>query len=233
MPFDALSDLNTEHKPWPSVIENNLTMFIEFQLNCRIICQELLAALSTTIITNGALPFESSHRDRKLSTSSLAMLKYPPTIDLDKRNTGHMAHTDVGSLTLLFTYAPGLEIYRASTSTWVSVPPQPGCALVNVGDTLSFLSGMQLKSCLHIVVPVEGHVRFSLAYFHRPELEAQFVDGSGRRWTGEAWHRAKYQTFRAENVEQSSTSLLTGRYNFLGHVENEEDIGSQSNTSDT
>jgi isopenicillin N synthase-like dioxygenase len=148
------------------------------------------------------------------------MLKYLPMGQLTEEQVGHMAHTDVGSLTLLFTSAPGLQVMRGSE--WIDVTPEKGCIVVNVGDTLSFLSGMRLKSCLHRVIPSSANTRYSLAFFHRPELKAQFYDGDGNKWTGEDWHRTKYKIFRAGSEEQKQGTLLTGRLGFLGTWNNEE-----------
>ena len=104
---------------------------------------------------------------------------------------------------------------------WLPATPTPGCIVVNVGDTLNFMSGGLLQSCLHRVIPSAGakglsETRYSLAFFERPELLARFVDSEGKEWTGEEWHKTKYKIFRAENVQQRETSLLTGSAGFLG-----------------
>lgn len=132
-----------------------------------------------------------------------------------------MAHTDVGSVTLLFTSSPGLQVFRPHSDSWQAVTPRPQTIFVNVGDTLRFLSSSRFNSCLHRVVPFTGawetsRTRYALAYFQRPELSAQFIDDEGRKWTGEGWHKTKYKIFRAEFQEQKRTSLLTGRAGFLG-----------------
>lgn len=92
--------------------------------------------------------------------------------------------------------------------------------VVFVGDTLSFLTEMNLTSCLHRVVPVSNskEVRFSVTFLKRPELEATFTDGAGKDWQALDWHMAKYKIFRENNSEQSKSSLLTGREGFLGQV---------------
>lgn len=136
-----------------------------------------------------------------------------------------MAHTDVGSLTLLFTSTPGLQVFRHSTNKWDWVTPPANTVVVNVGDTLRFLTNSALKSCVHRVVPYVKKdsntttTRYSLAYFHRPELKAKFADAEGKEWTGEKWHCTKYKIFRSTNDEQKGNSLLTGKKNFLGDLE--------------
>ncbi|KAI4216247.1 MAG: hypothetical protein LQ351_001257 [Letrouitia transgressa] len=145
--------------------------------------------LSNALIRSQDKRFEDSHRPA-----------------LTEGQVGHMAQTDVGSLTLLFTSSPGLQIFQRSSSSWVPATPRPGSVAVNVGDTLSFMSGGRLRSCLHKVIPITGpsglsETRYSLAFFQRPELSAKFVGGNGREWTGKEWHQTRYKLFRVDNNE--------------------------------
>ena len=45
-----------------------------------------------------------------------------------------VAHTDLGSLTLLFTNSPGLQVWQPQHREWVFVNPKTNCAIVNIGD---------------------------------------------------------------------------------------------------
>ncbi|EME80879.1 uncharacterized protein MYCFIDRAFT_165730 [Pseudocercospora fijiensis CIRAD86] len=218
VPLNALVGLQENLLAWPAAIENKLDLLCWFEIECHRVCQLILERLSSVLGAQD-VPFQQNHRLDEMSTTSLALLKYPPSSALEGGNAGHMAHTDVGSLTLLFTKTPGLDIWRESTACWAPALPQSGCIIVNVGDALSFMSKRRFKSCLHRVVPITASTRFSLAFFHRPELGAKFHDGEGREWTGESWHRAKYQLFRADNRVQASNALLTGKINFLGHID--------------
>ncbi len=97
--------------------------------------------------------------------------------DAKVQNTWSRAHTDFGSLTLLWNQKiAGLQI-KTSAGEWKYVPPVPGDGggtgiICNVGDTLSFWSAGYLKSTTHRVVrPPEDqtHVdRLGLFYFVRP-----------------------------------------------------------------
>jgi len=221
VPLNAILHLDSKFPHWPPPIEANLPLLEAFELTCQKMARNLLRALSDAISPKPNIPFEDLHREQEPSTTSLAMLKYLPYAALSPNQVGHMAHTDVGSLTLLFTSSPGLQILRSPSHSWVSVTPRPGRIVVNVGDTLSFMSGQRLKSCVHRVIPCVGpsgtsETRHALAYFQRPELSARFFDGEGREWSGEDWHQTKYKIFRADIGEQRKTSLLTGRRGFLG-----------------
>lgn len=210
---------NPHHPEWPAPLKSNLRRVMEFQTRCSEMAGQLLAAMSRGLDPRPAVPFQLCHGPRQPSTTSLAMLRYlPQSGPLESHQVGHMAHTDVGSLTLLFTSTPGLEIFSPSTAEWSPVLPRQGSIFVNVGDSLRFISEGRLNSCLHRVVPPPGKPaeRYSLAFFHRPELAAVFMDGEGRQWTGEEWHRTKYRVFRATNDEQEKSSLLTGQKGFLG-----------------
>lgn len=170
VPMNAVLGLDNNHLPWPAAINNDLDLLTRFQLECRKICLQIFAAPSSLLANDCGISFENLHGLQELSTTSLAMLSYPPVISPEEDDVGHIAHTDVGSLTLLFTSMPGLEVYLKMTSSWTPVDPRQGSILVNVGNTLSFMSGLRFKSCLHRVTPIATTPRSSLAFFQRPEL---------------------------------------------------------------
>jgi hypothetical protein len=167
----------------------------------------------------------SQHRPDRASTSCLGVLRYP-SLSSHTMNTGHGAHTDVGSVTILFCRERGLQVLDSGTEQWRFVEPRNGCAVVNVGDSLHFLTGGALRSSLHRVVPYPGldiRDRASCAYFMRPELDAEFVDDGGRRWASLDWHMRKYRVYRSSADEQerdrASSTILTGKPGFLGFWE--------------
>ncbi|KAJ0316364.1 hypothetical protein Brms1b_005575 [Colletotrichum noveboracense] len=92
--------------------------------------------------------------------------------DLKVANTWSCAHTDFGSLTLLWSQdVAGLQI-KTSSGEWKYVPPVDNGIVCNVGDTLDFWSAGYLKSTTHRVVrPPEDQAylfRQGLFYFVRP-----------------------------------------------------------------
>jgi isopenicillin N synthase-like dioxygenase len=98
------------------------------------------------------------------------------------------AHSDYGSLTLLFRRPgePGLELHTSSRG-WVPVPVNPAPAslahppvLVNIGDLLSFWTAGLLKSTVHRVSFEGGEERYSMAYFCHPLDEARLERVPGR-----------------------------------------------------
>lgn len=102
------------------------------------------------------------------------MTYHPRLLAEDARvqNTWSRAHTDFGSLTLLWSQdVAGLQI-KTSTGEWRYVPPVDDGIVCNVGDTLDFWSAGYLKSTTHRVVrPPEDQAhlfRQGLFYFVRP-----------------------------------------------------------------
>jgi isopenicillin N synthase-like dioxygenase len=109
------------------------------------------------------------------------------------------AHTDFGSVTVLFARVGGLQVSLPSlengnalksngvggakvlngdtnvsdNGTWAYVRPLPGHAVVNLGDALVYLSAGVLRSALHRVVTPPGDqaqtTKYSVVYFCRPE----------------------------------------------------------------
>ncbi|KAM3519785.1 hypothetical protein NHJ13051_007272 [Beauveria bassiana] len=175
--------------------------------------QIILGAISAAL----NLPPESDlclrHRIGQQSTSTFGMLHYPKLSANDAANAGRIAHTDEGTLTILFASDYGLQTQNPSTRRWEFVEPRTEHAVINVGDTLRFMSEKRLKACLHRVVPLPGKTileRYSLAYFMRPEYDAPFTDSVGRMRASIDWHVQKY--FRSTGTvyggKRSSNSLL-------------------------
>ncbi|CAF3109419.1 unnamed protein product [Rotaria sp. Silwood2] len=82
------------------------------------------------------------------------------------------AHTDFGSITILFNRLGGLQALGLN-GEWLDIQPLPGHAIVNLGDAMVKLSGGILKSNIHRVITVPGLKeivdRYSVVYFSRPE----------------------------------------------------------------
>ena len=130
-----------------------------------------------------------------------------------------MAHTDMGTLTVVFSKLPGLQALLPGADGWSFIPPREGHAVVNVGDSLRFLSGGVLTSSLHRVVPPmdsSAKDKFSVIYFLRPEFDAKFTTHDGRQINSVEWHNEKYALFREASLDASHGAMLTGRSGYLG-----------------
>ncbi|PQE14364.1 oxidoreductase 2OG-Fe(II) oxygenase family protein [Rutstroemia sp. NJR-2017a BBW] len=130
----------------------------------------------------------------KHSATALRMLltRSQPTIN---HRIAFAGHTDVGLITMLFNIIGGLQILPSSAENknenWQYIKPRPGCALINLADTLMERTGGVLCSALHRVVtpPAEqgGYGRRSLAYLVRCEDGGSMrrLEGSGIPGLGE------------------------------------------------
>lgn len=127
--------------------------------------------------------FASKHRYEDPSDDHLRYMCYhprPASDDAKVDNTWARAHTDFGSLTLLWSQnVAGLQIKTATADDddndgdqWRYVPPVDGGIICNVGDTLDFWSASYLKSTTHRVTrPPPDQLagkRLGLFYFVRP-----------------------------------------------------------------
>lgn len=199
----------------PAGVRQRKALFDAYIGAAQHITQTLLARLSDGLGVPAAERFELAHREGKPTRTALVMLSYPPSDGGAGGGVGHNKHTDIGSLTLLFADEWGLQVLSPRTNAWEYVAPRPGCAVINIGDSLRFLSGHRLNSCVHRVVPAGGGAtqrehRYSLAYFLRAEDGALYTDSKGRTLTAREWHDGKYRVFAQTHELQEKDVVLTG-----------------------
>ncbi|KAF9889004.1 hypothetical protein FE257_007981 [Aspergillus nanangensis] len=152
------------------------------------------------------------HRQDCESLTTLAMFRYPRQ-ESATTGVGHNKHTDIGTLTFLLCEQWGLQVLCRDPDGWRFVAPKPGHAVINVGDTLCFLSSNRVRSAVHRVIPKRGlqhEDRYSIAYFLRAANETQFIDSTGRQISAEQWHKEKFNVFRETHEEQGKLPILTG-----------------------
>ncbi|ODV78132.1 Clavaminate synthase-like protein [Suhomyces tanzawaensis NRRL Y-17324] len=140
--------------------------------------------------TKGSEWFASKYDPSKASGSTFRLLHYPGQKSLNPEAVIRAgAHTDYGSMTLLFQkeHQEGLEIYSPVSKGWEAVPyvspntaKYPGKAppiVVNIGDQLSYWSAGLLRSTIHRVkfpkaVQETGQDRLSIVFFSHPNDDA-------------------------------------------------------------
>ena len=118
---------------------------------------------------------ESFHTLSEPSDSVLRFVHNPPQ-DVPDKHTSLGGHTDNGSITILFNVIGGLQILppgaKDDNGNWRSVQPVPGCAIINIGDSLTQWTGGVLRSNLHRVAYAPGQQstceRYSFGYFLKP-----------------------------------------------------------------
>jgi isopenicillin N synthase-like dioxygenase len=105
-------------------------------------------------------------------TQTLRLLHYPPVETVGEGQLGAGAHTDYGTLTLLFQdEAGGLQVQNLD-GEWIDAPPIPGTVVINTGDLMARWSNDVFKSTPHRVVPRPAAMkngRQSIAFFSDPD----------------------------------------------------------------
>ena len=157
--------------PEPIIDAKNIVK--EYIIKSHEVVLVILEALSAGLgLDSRVLP--DLHRLRQPSGDQLRVTKSTmhPIQGECVSNVALGAHTDFGSITVLFNRLRGLQIL-APNGEWLNVQPMSGHAIVNLGDSMVKLSGSRLKSNIHRVVTMPGLSevvdRYSVVYFSRPE----------------------------------------------------------------
>lgn len=111
--------------------------------------------------------------------TTVRLIHMPPQPATDQQ-ASLLGHTDNGTVTVLFNVIGGLQIlplgFPNEERNWRWVRPEPGCAIVNLGDALVQWSGGVLPSVMHRVMNPPGLQaeceRYSFAYVLKPDNEA-------------------------------------------------------------
>jgi len=137
--------------------------------------------------------FPRLHNFDSPSYTTLRLLHYPALHGEEAATPVRLpAHTDHTVVTVLFQHkVMGLQVRPPNLTgpvmdgeEWLDAPIIPGAVLVNIGETMTFLSGGVMKSTLHRVarsprVEDQGKERFSCVYFcHANEdTKLEMVEG--------------------------------------------------------
>lgn len=153
----------------PDPLGTQAELLKHFSVLCLSACQTMLACVSDALELNNAARFEQHHRTSERSDSSLKLV-YEPTLT-KLADVSDNLHTDSGTFTLLFCEQWGIHAELAGANKWAFTAPMPGCALINVADSLQRLSGGKLHSPKHRVTqPTDGfEKRYFIVFYLRPE----------------------------------------------------------------
>ncbi|KAH3662174.1 hypothetical protein OGAPHI_005422 [Ogataea philodendri] len=166
---------------WPE--ESDIPGFREFMVEFWKTCETTSKHILEAIALGMGLEEDYLVKYHSDGINQLRLLHYPPTkqVELEtgeKERIG--AHTDFGTLTMLFQDSTGgLEIEDPhSKDRFVPGHPIPGTVVVNIGDLLMRWSNNRLKSTLHRVRAPPGtaqsgisKARYSIPYFVNPNRD--------------------------------------------------------------
>lgn len=157
-----------------------------FKHTCHGLIIQLLVCFALAMDLPDRNFFANAHAEDAGDGTQFRMLFYPQRTNAPSKTTTRMsAHSDSGSVTLLFQTSAGLEV-ESPTGSWVPAPCLPGHILANLGDALAFWSGGRLKATKHRVtfdgVPHDVE-RMSMAYFGKasPDTVLQPVKAAGEQ----------------------------------------------------
>ena len=162
----------------PTQVSDEKEMLASFMYHAHEVTIRVLTQVESFLhLAPGTL--ENLHAQDKASSSQTRVIKYHPQPDPDKTAT-FPSHTDLGSLTILFTHLGGLQVIPPNTedipANWKYVKPRDGCAIVNIGDTMTKYTNGLFTSPRHRVTYPPGEqasqYRYSIAYFARPDHQA-------------------------------------------------------------
>ncbi|KAK2016447.1 2OG-Fe(II) oxygenase family oxidoreductase [Colletotrichum eremochloae] len=213
LPADAIL-LSRTHLRFPRGAEMHRDLVGNFIEQSHAIATLVLSRLSTSLGLKGTSRLEDLDRAGQPSTSTAIIQHYPFEGDLPaEMSSGHFAHTDTGSVTILFNTEWGLQVCSPHSEEWQYVPPARGThAIVNIGDTI--------KSCLHRVVPYFDRwtrgSRYAIIFFLRANNQVEFEDLEGQKWNAYDWLNKKFLNYRSPHEVQKQSPMATGRLGFVG-----------------
>ncbi|EOO01060.1 putative oxidoreductase protein [Phaeoacremonium minimum UCRPA7] len=161
----AEPDHTTGHwrQPLPSEFQKEDATLRDFHARCRGLATRILRLIALGLSISDVDWLARTHEGSPNTARFLYYPALPPDTDYNpEADIGAGAHSDYGSITLLFTRPgqPGLEILRPDHQTWASVPVFPPNyhsdslppIVVNIGDLLSYWTNGLLRSTVHRVV---------------------------------------------------------------------------------
>jgi isopenicillin N synthase-like dioxygenase len=166
---DAIGISENPH-PIPRVAVENEKVIQTYVKSCATITNTLLSLLSEKLnLKDPDLP--SLHKFDRPAGNQMRIIKSSASVTRTVEQVAG-AHTDFGSLTVLFNNIGGLQVLLSQEEGWKWVPPRKDCAIINLGDAMvSFTEGF-FKSATHRVVQPPPNQRafdrYSVVYFERP-----------------------------------------------------------------
>ncbi|CAN8097156.1 unnamed protein product [Discula destructiva] len=162
----------------PTVTGFRATM-AAFHAQCAAIHVEVMRAIAVGMQLGDERYFDAFVDD---GDNTLRLLHYPAVrSEVFRVNPGQVragAHSDYGSITLLFQDAAGGLQVQSPSGEFIDATPIANTCVVNAGDLLARWSNDTIKSTIHRVVEPprqsdEHPPRYSIAYFCNPNFKSQ------------------------------------------------------------
>lgn len=225
MPKDGILALSEEAAAFerPAVVDQYMEVLKTFARAINSASTAIYTSLSKALDLPEDGTFEGFHRANVASPDIVRLLKYHAQ-PIEERGATHTPHTDLGSLTFLFTRQPGLQVLAPESKEWTWVQPKDKHAIVNLGDGMALLTNGFFHSCLHRVGPLPGRpskTRYSFAYLMRAEdttpmtgVKSALVpaaDPNAPVYTSGEWIARKFNALRlGTHKKGDEVGILTG-----------------------
>ena len=143
-------------------------------------CTELANTVLQAFALALELPIDFFTSRHNQQNHTLRLLHYPPLQTSPKPGQVRAgAHSDYGSLTLLFQDGVGGLEVQTTSGEWIAVPPIPGTVLVNTGDLMQRWTNHIFCSTKHrVMIPNDERVkqsRYSVAFFCHPNNDTEIA----------------------------------------------------------
>jgi len=203
---------------FPKPIIDAKSIVKEYMIKSHEIVLVILQALSANLVL-GSQALPDLHRLMAPSGDQLRFTKSTlyPTGKECSPDVALGAHTDFGSVTILFNQLWGLQVL-APSGEWLYVRPLLGHAIVNLGDSMVKFSDGIIKSNIHRVIRMprlrEETDRYSVVYFARPENNVQMKSlmnngnekqGEEHVFTAQEWIARRVKNFQTVNYKDEKT----------------------------
>jgi len=115
----------------------------------------------------------AAYTDHSIDVLRMVNYALPAGTQLEVDQLGMGAHTDYGTLTVLWTDGePGLQVLSAA-GEWRDVDVVDGGLVVNLGDLMARWTNDRWRSTMHRVTPVGTRRRLSIPFFHNANWDAR------------------------------------------------------------
>jgi len=160
---------NFPSRIFPSYPESFKVNFSKYWKDCESLSNLLLEGFALSLDVDEKFFYEKFNK----CASSLRVLHYPENIKLQPGQFRASEHTDYGSLTMLYSTAPGLQV-KSRKGEYLDVNIPWDHFVINIGDLMAFWTNDRWISTPHRVVSKNSEEpvkRFSLAFFHNPNTD--------------------------------------------------------------
>ncbi|ODQ50825.1 Clavaminate synthase-like protein [Saitoella complicata NRRL Y-17804] len=176
---DQVLGVDPNPAPQPRVVTENPVVLKSFMTGCHNVVEAVLRTLSIHLGLNPEFLGNLHRIDRLGGDQARFTRAYPPPEGVSPMDPNTMAHTDYGSVTVLFNRLGGLQVLTPGNKEWLFVKPLPGTAIINLGDALVKMTGSVLRSNQHrVVTPPAAQaqcIRQSIVYFSRPDNDVRLA----------------------------------------------------------